>query len=373
MHLKSSNLKVCSQQANVVRGLRSRSRRSQGSNPFPQTWFSGSIFDGLFLKAVLPAAIALLLTNPLLSQAADSAAGITHTDLRVSTIEGPSRTQATFTASVASTNTDSAKPTGSVSFMRGNQSIGAAFLDGEGRATLTVDALPAGMQNITAVYEGDDSHLPSTSTPAATNSATSGVAGFTLSAAPTSLKIKVGAAGTTVITATPENGFNQAVSLSCSGAPYVSVTCIFSPAQVTPAAPTASAPNGKPVISTLTVQTIAPSGAQLREPGRHGGTETAYALAVPGIFALAGLGLVRKRAFTGTTRDAAKVLGVLLLLAATCVGLSGCNVLYDYNKHGPGYNPGTPVGQYTLTVSGITGTGSSLSTGSVAIALDITN
>ena len=113
----------------------------------------------------------------------------TKVDLSASTIEGSTRTRATFTAQVAA---DSAgvKPTGSVSFMNGEQSIGAAFLDSDGRATYTADALPAGMQKITAVYTGDDVFGAATSAPAAVNSAASGVPAFTLSASATSLKVK---------------------------------------------------------------------------------------------------------------------------------------------------------------------------------------
>ncbi len=338
--------------------------------------FPGSRSRLVFLAAFL-AVVGLLPTGAVFGQAAESAVGRTRTELSVSTIEGATRTRATFTAKVGSKaesadSTAAAAPTGSVSFMLADQSLGSAFLDAEGRATLTVDALPAGTQNIVAVYGGDDSHLPSSSTPQAVRAVASGVPGFTLSANPTSLKVAVGSTATTVVTATPENGFNQAVSLSCSGVPYVSITCVFSPAQVTPGPQTAAAPNGTPVVSTLSIQTIAPSGAQLREPGRKHGMETAYAVALPGILALAGLGLARERAFGVSRRGAARLLGLAFLLLAGSLGLGGCNTLYNYKHKGPGYNPGTPVGNYTVVISGITGTGSSLSTGTVSVALDVT-
>jgi hypothetical protein len=51
---------------------------------------------------------------------------------------------------------------------------------------------------------------------------------FTLSASPTSLGITQGAAGTSTITVTPQNGFNSTVSLSASGLPS-GVTAAFSP------------------------------------------------------------------------------------------------------------------------------------------------
>ncbi len=296
--------------------------------------------------------------------------------LNASTTEGATRTQATFTAQVAATDPSAApsggtKPTGSVSFVMGGQSIGAAFLDSEGRATYTVDALPLGTQNITAVYVGDNTFQAATSEPAAVNSDASGVPGFTLSASNSSLKVVAGAAVSTVITATPENGFNQAVSLSCSGVPYVSVACVFSPAQVTPGAPTAAAPNGTPALSTLTIQTIAPSGVMLREEPRSGG-QLAYA-AVPGILALAGLGLTRKRGSSfSKAAQATRMIAWLLLLVAGGMGLGACSQRYSYFHKPPQENPGTPVGTYTVVISGITGTGSSLSTASVQFTLTVT-
>jgi hypothetical protein len=94
---------------------------------------------------------------------------------------------------------------------------------------------------------------------------------------------------------------------------------------------------------------------------------------VPGILALAGLGLARKRVFSRIRPETLHLLSFLMLLLAGSMALGGCNTRYGYEHHGPGYNPGTPVGNYVVTVSGITGTGSSLSTGTVAIALSVTN
>ncbi len=297
----------------------------------------------------------------------------TRIDLSASTIEGPARTRATFTAQVvgadgASPNSMGTVPTGSVSFMNGEQSIGAAFLDSEGRAIYTADALPAGEQKITAVYQGDANFQASNSTPAVVNSAASGVPGFTLTSSSGSLTVVAGNTVTTTITATPENGFNQGVSLSCSGVPYVTVGCIFSPAQVTPGAPTATAPNGTPALSTLTFQTTAFNGGSLRDI-RRPRSEIAYGLAVPGILALAGLGLARKRSSFGKAAGAARMTALLVLLLACGIGMSSCSQRYGYFHRPPSGNPGTPAGTYTVVISGITGTGSSLSTASVPVTL----
>jgi hypothetical protein len=288
-------------------------------------------------------------------------------DLRVTTVEGPNRTQATLSATVTGTGETSSatSPTGSVSFLIGDRSIGSAFLDSEGKATYATEGLPAGTQNVTAVYEGDGGYGASSSSPESVTAQSSGTPGFTLSASATTLTTPAGGTATTVITATPSNGFNQAVSLSCSGVPYATVTCIFSPATVTPGAPTASAPNGTPVESTLTIQTIAPSGSELRYPNQK--AESAYAIGLPGILALAGLGLARKRAY-GKLR----MLGLFAFMLAGSLGLGGCAQRYKYYHKPPTGNPGTPTGSYTITVSGITGTGSTLSTATVQLAFTVT-
>jgi len=68
---------------------------------------------------------------------------------------------------------------------------------------------------------------------------------FSISASPTSLSIQQGSSGSSTITITSINGFNQPVQLSVSGAPS-GVTATLSPSQVTP-------PAGGTATSTLTV------------------------------------------------------------------------------------------------------------------------
>ena len=290
----------------------------------------------------------------------------TRTELSVATLEGATRTQATFTAKVRPANSQDGQPTGSVSFFTGSNSIGAALLDGEGKATYSVAALPQGIQKITAVYQGDDANGGSTSAAAPVSSVTSGVPGFTLTASQTSLSAVAGAAATTVITVTPENGFSQAVALSCSGLPYASTTCTYIPASATPGAPTGAAPNGTPATSTLIIQTQAPSAALEPAPGKAE-DRPLYAFLLPGALALAGLAAARKRWFTSL-----RMMGLAALLLAGGLGLSSCAARYGYFHKPPAGNPGTPLGNYTVVVSGITGTGSTLTTGNLSLALAVT-
>jgi hypothetical protein len=80
---------------------------------------------------------------------------------------------------------------------------------------------------------------------------------FTVAASPASLTVTSGAAGTATITVTPVNGFDSAVSFTCSGLP-VGATCSFAPATVTPSGTAAST-------TTLTVKASATSAALHRD------------------------------------------------------------------------------------------------------------
>jgi hypothetical protein len=375
MDLKSSSLEVSAQQASEFRNLKAPNLKSTARLSSTRTSFLRRFLPGSVLPFGLCLMLAVFATATAHSQA-DSQLAVaktsTHTDLSVSTIQGQLRTHATLTALVTAPGGEI--PSGSVSFMDGESSVGAAFLDADGRATLTVTALPPGSQTITAVYEGDAGHLTSTSTAASVTSEVSGAQSFTLSASPTTLSVVAGDTVSTVITLTPANGFNQAVTLSCSGLPYVSTTCTFSPSPVTPGPVTATAPNGTPAISTLTITTLAPSGSELQLPGNgpKSGMHTAYAIALPGVLALAGLGFARKRGFYGKYTSTARMIGLFALLAAGSLGLGGCSQRYKYFHRAPADNPGTPTGPYTVVITGITGAGSTLVTGTISVVLTVT-
>lgn len=71
---------------------------------------------------------------------------------------------------------------------------------------------------------------------------------FSLAVSPDSLTVPAGQSGTVTITVTPVNGFNSAISFSCTGLPS-GASCSFSPATVTP--------QSAPASTTLTVSTSA--------------------------------------------------------------------------------------------------------------------
>jgi len=253
----------------------------------------------------------------------------THTQLSSATSDHG----VTFTANV-SDSVGNAATDGIVTFENAQgASLGSAFVN-DGEATLTGDAV---------------SSLPD----------------FSITANPTSLNLSPGQYGTVVLTITPINGFNNMVTLSCSSPPAASA-CIFSPTTATPQ-------NGNPVTSSLQITTQGASGARLAWPGQgssQGSSHspyTAYAVVLPGLLALAGLGALRKR----SGLNALGVLGLAALLAASTVGLSACSQRYSYLNHPPAPNPGIAAGSYTITVAAYSNNGAAVTSHTLNIALTV--
>jgi hypothetical protein len=147
--------------------------------------------------------------------------------------------------------------TGTVTFYNGTTSLGTGTLSGNS-ASLNTAAIPQGTQSITAVYGGDGNYTGSTSA-AVSQVVNAGppAPDFTLAAAPASITVNSGQSGNITVTVTPANGFNSAVSFSCSGLPS-GASCSFSPQTVTPPGTTST---------TLTVG-VSGTSAQLRHNER---------------------------------------------------------------------------------------------------------
>jgi hypothetical protein len=94
---------------------------------------------------------------------------------------------------------------------------------------------------------------------------------FSVAATPTSMTVAAGSSGTTTVSVTPANGFNAAVSFSCSELPS-GASCSFTPATVTPSGAAAST-------TTLTVTTSA-TDAALHRNGPPLFPEAAFAVAL---------------------------------------------------------------------------------------------
>jgi len=242
---------------------------------------------------------------------------------------------ATFTAKVADVAGNPAT-SGTVSFETAKGSLGSAFVE-NGVATLTVDKLPQGTGLVTANYSSGTDYAASTATAAAAADATS-LPDFALTASPTSVSLSPGDFANITVTVTPENGFTDMVTLSCSGLPTTTAKCVFSPTTLTPLTTAA-------VTSTLQIQTQGPSGTSAKVAKSP--STVAFAVALPGILALAGLGALRRRSGIAAMR----VLGLVALLGAG-LGLGACSERYGYLNHPPSGNPGIAAGTYTITVSG---------------------
>ncbi len=161
---------------------------------------------------------------------------------------------------------------------------------------------------------------------------------FALSgSSPTPNPVTPGQSSTATVNVNAVNGFSSSVSLACSVTPppQLAPQCSISPISVTPGTP-----------ATLTITTTGPTSALASSfDGRSG---PAYALWLPVVgFALVGIGVGSRQ------EKKANLLGFLLcsvlfaglLFQAACGGSS---------TNGGG-NPGTPKGQYTITITGTSG------------------
>jgi len=167
---------------------------------------------------------------------------------------------------------------------------------------------------------------------------------FSLSASPSLDTVTAGQSATYTVTLTPVNGFNQAVSLSCSSGLPAAASCSFSPQSVTL--------NGSSTATaSLTVTTtahskglVAPIRGRRNPPPQHPGSELSFGL----LLAVLLLSLILAVWLRGPKR-AWLALGALLLLALL---LAGCNLGY-YGFTGSNPAPtGSPSGVYTITISG---------------------
>jgi hypothetical protein len=306
--------------------------------------FTTTVRHGLYFAAV----IALLLVLP----QGYSQAVSTRTTLAVA----HETAATTFTVTVKDP-TGARVSDGTISLVSGGLSLGSAFVDANGEATLTLDKLPANAKQITAVYSGSERYAASSSASAAvTANATSGPADFSIAANPSTLTLNPGDYGTSILTVMAENGFAQSVTLSVSGLPDATKS-VFTPASVIPT-------NGS-VTSTLQIQTTASSkSSKLAAPFGSGATHLAYAIAFPGVLALIGLGALRKR-----NGNALRLLGVLVLLLASVSGLTACSQRYDYLHHPPSSNPGTEAGSYPITITAYSNNGGEVTSHSLTLTL----
>ena len=216
---------------------------------------------------------------------------------------------------------------------------------------LTLSGLSASTSSpYTFTVSGTDT---TTSTATATLSLTIFLEDFSLSASPAINTVSSG--GTTIYTVTvsPTNGFNQPVVLSCpSGLLPQGVSCIFSPAAVTP--------NGGAVTSQLMVsttqQSTSTSGLLPRaRPSIPPGPMLMLVLwGTFNLMALSALLVGRKMGRRGTGRRQGLIyaqVALATLVLATAFWMS-CDTSIYTNVIQPSTVNGTPTGNYHITIQG---------------------
>ena len=243
------------------------------------------------------------------------------------TVVAGSSQPVTLTA-VVSPNLGGGTPTGSVGFLvNGSTPAGTGALS-QGSASVSYNpkSLKAGVNNFTAAYGGDVNFRNSASLPAVIT-----VQDFTMAlpSNPTTVTVAApGQSGTTTLTITPESGFSQAVSFTCSGLPR-EATC--SADSVTP--------NGAAVMATLTIATQG-AAARLQPVG----SGILYALLIPGLL---GITLLPGSNGKGRLRQA-RLLGLLAGVLWMTFWLPACGGGSASTTPPP--DPGTPAGSTTVSV-----------------------
>ena len=314
-----------------------------------------------------------LVTAALPASAAAAQNVATTTTLNL-TDDGNARAIATVTVSDQS----GLPAAGAVSVVEGDRTLAETLLDSSGQATATI-TLPKGSHQLRAVYSGDATRIASSSPIVEDQTQDGSSPGFAISLTPISptsfpMVLKQGDAGTVQVTVTPQNNASLTapmfVTLSCSGLPNQS-SCTFTPATVeilptTPATcPTGSPAAACPPISSMLVQTQS-VGTVGRTAHHRSGSPIAWAFLLPGVLGLSGLAVSARRRAWLIRLSLIAMLGLIATLGAT-----GCGPLYRYYQHGPGDNPATPAGTYTITVTAQSSNGVSAISNNTTMVLTV--
>jgi hypothetical protein len=242
----------------------------------------------------------------------------------------------TLTATVSSPPTSTLVGGGSVTFYDGSTPLGTAQLTTTGTASIAPSFSTVGDYSLTAAYSGTSDFTGSTS---AVLDEKITLGDFTFSVTPGTANVYTGEAATVQVSAVSLLGFNQPLTLSCSGLP-ANTTCSFSPA---------SLPQGQG-LAHLVIQTAAPH--------KTGAGYISGPVALLGALTLLLLpGRKRRRGFlTG--------LSLLLLVAAIGMGLAGCGSPAPITD-------GTPPGTYQIAVTATTTGSGTVLTHSSTVTLTV--
>jgi len=316
----------------------------------------GIVCRGLRLELVAGLGIAFAI--PALAMAAGSARLATQTTMTVDTHDQGGRTRANVTVFVR--GEDGQPGVGAVAISDGSRQLAGAHLNAQGETRFALD-LSRGDHSLSAAYTGDTNHRKSTSTQADVQGQASSTPDFQVSAAPATLSLTAGQSGLVVASVTPENAaLLQApmfVTLSCSGLPD-QAACVFTPENIEILPGTTAA-----VTSSMLIETQKAVATLQAHPQAN---PVSWALLLPGVFGLGGLAWgARRRRWLNRF--------VLLALVAfvSVLGTTACSPLYSYYNHGPGSNPVTPAGSYSVNVTAQSSNGITAITHSTTLALTV--
>jgi hypothetical protein len=157
-------------------------------------------------------------------------------------------------------------------------------------------------------------------------------------------------------------GLNQTVDFTCTGAPS-EATCTLNP---TSATPSGSGSVSVTVTVTTTASSTAPPDGRRAPPTGLGRQLPLGSLLLLALLTMVGWGLAGGRRFRKSLRWAVAMgaVAALALAMAACGGGGGGGTVPT--------NPGTPAGTYTLTVTGMAGSGSTALQHSTTLTLTVT-
>ncbi len=251
-----------------------------------------------------------------------------------------------FTATVAKLSSGFGSPTGgvvqfSIDGVEAGDPVPVSVVGGAYRASYTTAPLASGTRSATAAYLGNLVHLPSTSSAVNVN-----VADYSLTPSPASVTLSPGGVGSSTITVESADGFAGTVTLGCTPpASSARVRCSIHPASV---ALSGGSPSQTAMLS-ITTTTTTTAGTATANPaaGPTGGSDPRLAVGI-GCALVAALLASRPRRRRRLSWAHALALLVILGTGVSCGGGGG-------GGGGATSNSGTPLGDYTIAVTGTSG------------------
>ncbi len=268
----------------------------------------------------------------------------TSTTLSASSADVNVNSSITLTATVTPATTGGPTLTGTVQFAEDGADIGSPVTVAGGQATLTTPLTAGGNHSFTALYSGDANYDESSSA-----ALDVGAEDFSLSAAAASIA-QPGQSGTVAITVTDSANFSGAINFTCAlPNSLVESACFVNPHTIT----------GSGQVN-LTVNTTPPHSfahPRLRVPPIRPGP--ALLMGLFGLLLLAPFLGIPDRTRRVRVALGVGLLGIAVFLASCGGGSSGAT------------DPGTPVGNFSVVVTGISGSGSTQIQHTVVVPLTI--